>query len=44
VILNCEIVKHKTKIIITDRVKSLKRHETLDFFNPPTGGYLRKMG
>jgi len=33
VILNCEIVKHKTKIIISDRVKSLNSSETLDFFN-----------
>jgi len=30
--------------ITTDRVKLFNRPETLDFFNPPAGGYLRKGG
>jgi hypothetical protein len=30
--------------ITTDRVKLFNRPETFDFFNPPSGGYLRKRG
>jgi len=46
---SCFLLKlhHKCFIILkitTDRVKIFNRPETLDFFNPPAGGYFKSRG